>query len=25
MEAMTFNSDDVEVLSRVVGVWRYLG
>lgn len=25
LQAMTFNSDDVEVLSRVVGVWRYLG
>ncbi|MCZ6539325.1 MAG: repressor LexA, partial [Chloroflexi bacterium] len=25
MEPMTFNSSDVEVLSRVVGVWRYLG
>ncbi len=25
MEAMTFNSEDVEVLSKVVGVWRYLG
>lgn len=25
MQAMTFNSDDVEVLSKVVGVWRYLG
>jgi repressor LexA len=25
MEAMTFDSTDVEVLSRVVAVWRYLG
>lgn len=25
MEAMTFNSDDVEVLSRVIAVWRYMG
>ena len=25
MEAMTFPSSDVEVLSRVVAVWRYLG
>ena len=25
MEAMTFNSEDVEVLSKVVAVWRYLG
>ena len=25
MEAMTFRSDDVEVLSKVVAVWRYLG
>jgi repressor LexA len=24
MPAMTFNSDDVEVLSRVVAVWRYM-
>jgi repressor LexA len=25
MEAMTFPSSDVEVLSRVIAVWRYLG
>ena len=25
MEAMTFRSEDVEVLSKVVAVWRYLG
>jgi repressor LexA len=25
MKAMTFNSADVEVLSRVVAVWRYMG
>ena len=25
MEAMTFNSSDVEVLSKVIAVWRYLG
>ena len=25
MEAMTFRSDDIEVLSRVVAVWRYMG
>ena len=25
MEAMTFNSSDVEVVSRVIAVWRYIG
>ena len=25
MEAMTFNSSDVEVISRVIAVWRYMG
>ncbi|MDA0595891.1 MAG: transcriptional repressor LexA [Chloroflexi bacterium] len=25
MEAMTFRSEDIEVLSRVIAVWRYMG
>tara|TARA_B110000196_G_scaffold311485_1_gene315523 strand:+ start:468 stop:1112 length:645 start_codon:yes stop_codon:yes gene_type:complete len=25
MEAMTFRSEDIEVISRVVAVWRYMG